>query len=103
MKLAPIIVAAAVAIPAVSFARSNQPLTRAEVKAQLVQIERAGYNPGMDNCMTYPLEIQAAEARVAAQNGQGYGGVEEGSPESGNYQGPAQTGNTDRTPAYDVQ
>jgi hypothetical protein len=90
MKLASIIVAAALAIPAVSFAQS-QSLTRAEVKAQLVQVERAGYNPGMDHT-TYPAEIQAAEARVAAQNGQGYGGVVSGSSASGGA--PAHTGNS---------
>jgi hypothetical protein len=82
MKLASIIVAAALAIPAVSFAQSNQPLTRAEVKAQLVQVENAGYNPGMDRT-TYPAGIQAAEAKAAAQNGQSYGGVADGSSASG--------------------
>jgi hypothetical protein len=29
-----------------SFARSNQPITLAEVRAQLVQLEKAGYKPG---------------------------------------------------------
>ncbi|SAK81618.1 membrane protein [Caballeronia calidae] len=83
MKLASIIVAAALAIPAVSsFAQSNQPLTRADVKAQLVQLERAGYNPNTNNT-TYPADIQAAEAKVAAQNGQSYGGVTNGTSASG--------------------
>ncbi|WP_250480790.1 DUF4148 domain-containing protein [Caballeronia sp. GAOx1] len=92
MKLASIIVAAALAIPAVSsFAQSNQPVTRAEVKAQLVQLERAGYNPSMDRT-TYPAEIQAAEAKVAAQNGQSYGGAADGSSASGGA--PAHTGNS---------
>jgi hypothetical protein len=99
MKLASIIVAAALAIPAVSsFAQSNQPLTRAEVKAELVQLERAGYNPSMDRT-TYPVEIQAAEAKVTAQNGQGYGGAADGSSASGSYR-PAHTGNNDVTPVY---
>jgi hypothetical protein len=80
-----LIVAAALAIPAVSsFAQSNQPVTRAEVKAQLVQLEKAGYQPGR-NDPHYPDDIQAAEARVAAQNGAstGYGGVSDGSSASG--------------------
>jgi hypothetical protein len=86
MKLASIIVAAALAIPAVSsFAQSNQPLTRAEVKAQLVQLEKAGYNPGQDRT-TYPADIQAAQAKV---DGQGYGGVANGTSASG---APALTG-----------
>ncbi len=66
-----VVVAAVLAIPAVSFAQStqsNQPLTRAEVKAQLIQIEKAGYNPATANDYDYPANIQAAEARVAAQN-----------------------------------
>jgi Domain of unknown function (DUF4148) len=81
-----VVVAAALAIPAVSFAQSSQqPLTRAEVKAQLIQIEKAGYNPGTANDYDYPANIQAAEARVAAQNGgaSSYGGVANGLSDSG--------------------
>ena len=65
-----VVVAAVLAVPAVSFAQSSQqPLTRAEVKAQLVQLEKAGYNPAGDQ-VNYPANIQAAQARVDAQNGQ---------------------------------
>jgi hypothetical protein len=70
-------VAAVLSIPAVSFAQSNQPLTRAEVKAQLVQIEKAGYEPGRDD-RSYPTDVLAAEARIASQNSaaaSGYGGA----------------------------
>jgi hypothetical protein len=63
-----LIVAAVVAIPAVSFAQSNQPLTRADVRAQLVQLEKAGYNPASDQTQ-YPKNIEAAQARVNAENG----------------------------------
>jgi hypothetical protein len=76
-----LIVAAALAIPAVSsFAQSNQPVTRAEVKAQLVQLEKAGYNPAGDQTQ-YPANIQAAQARVNAEDGAatGFGGVADGS------------------------
>jgi Domain of unknown function (DUF4148) len=59
--------AAVLAAPVVSFAQSNQPVTRAQVRADLVQLEKAGYNPEMKE--NYPDEIQAAEARVAAQDG----------------------------------
>src|ERR1700694_1335563 len=82
MKLAQsLIVTAALAIPAISsFAQSNEPVTRAQVKAELVQLEKAGYNPAMRDDTTYPADIQAAEAKVAAQNGQtSYGGVAVGS------------------------
>jgi hypothetical protein len=50
------IVAAVVAIPALSFAQSNQPLTRADVRAQLVELQQAGYNPSSDHTQ-YPKNI----------------------------------------------
>jgi hypothetical protein len=83
-----LVVAAALAIPAVSsFAQSNQPVTRAEVKAQLVQLEKAGYQPGAGDRTQYPRNIQAAEARVSAQNGAAtdVGGVAEGTSASGTH------------------
>jgi hypothetical protein len=60
------VLATALAAPAFAFAQNTQPLTRAEVKAQLVQLEKAGYVPGGDD-NNYPADIQAAEQRVAAQ------------------------------------
>jgi hypothetical protein len=77
--------ASALAAPAVSFAQqSNGPVTRAQVRAELAQLEKAGYHVG-DGHTTYPAEIQAAEAKVAAQSGaaSGYGGVVSGSSEAG--------------------
>lgn len=77
------------AAPVASFAQSEQPLTRAEVKAQLKQIEQAGYNPAASSDATYPADIQAAEARVAAQNATaqtgttGYGPSTTGSSQTG--------------------
>jgi uncharacterized membrane protein len=73
-------VALALSAPLASFAQS-QPLTRAEVRAQLVQLEKAGYNPGHLSDTTYPQDIQAAQARVDAQNG--YGGVSDSTVQSG--------------------
>ena len=66
-----LIKAAAVALvltaPVASFAQSNnQPLTRAQVRADLERVEKAGYNP-MD-WLHYPENIQAAEARIAAED-----------------------------------
>ncbi|WP_027803916.1 DUF4148 domain-containing protein [Paraburkholderia dilworthii] len=80
-----VVVTAALAAPFVAFAQqSNAPVTRAQVRAELVQLEKAGYHPGGDNT-TYPADIQAAEAKVAAQNGaaSGYGGVGSGSSDAG--------------------
>ncbi|MDR5798661.1 DUF4148 domain-containing protein [Caballeronia sp. LZ003] len=69
----------------------REPLTRAQVKAELVQLERAAYSPSMDR-VTYLAEIRAAEAKVAAQNGQtSYGGVADTASASG---APAHTGDS---------
>ncbi|MBV8626528.1 MAG: DUF4148 domain-containing protein [Paraburkholderia sp.] len=78
-------IAAVLAAPVVSFAQTNQPVTRAQVRAELVQLEKAGYNPSQRDDATYPAELQAAEARVAAQNdaSSGIGGVVSGSSASG--------------------
>ncbi|HTI16562.1 MAG TPA: DUF4148 domain-containing protein [Trinickia sp.] len=69
-----IIAASAISAPALSFAQSNGPLTRAEVRAELVRLEQAGYNPSQGSDSTYPADIQAAEAKVAAA-AQDVGGV----------------------------
>ena len=63
-----LIIAAVVALPAVSFAQSNESLTRADVRAQLIQLEKAGYNPASDQTQ-YPKNIEAAQARIDAANG----------------------------------
>jgi Domain of unknown function (DUF4148) len=87
---AAVVVASALAVPSFAFAQSS-PLTRAEVRAQLVQLERAGYNPASDHT-EYPKNIQAAEARIAQQNDAagGYGGTStSGSSESGAARQPA--------------
>ncbi|RKT20708.1 uncharacterized protein DUF4148 [Paraburkholderia sp. RAU2J] len=86
------------AAPAASFAQSEQPLTRAEVKAQLKQIEQAGYQPGKSTDSSYPADIQAAEARVAAQNATaqanttGYGTTATGSSQAGGNAGSVSPG-----------
>ncbi len=83
------VVAAALAAPVASFAQSSQqPVTRAQVRAELVQLEKAGYNPIGDH-FDYPANIQAAQARVDAQNGgaqavnSGYGAPIAGSSQAG--------------------
>ncbi|MCX5539751.1 DUF4148 domain-containing protein [Paraburkholderia sp. CNPSo 3076] len=72
------------AAPAVSFAQSNSAVTPEQVRAELVQLEQAGYRPGDGDNTNYPADIQAAEARVAAQNGaSSYGGMAGGASASG--------------------
>jgi hypothetical protein len=64
-KFLPIItIAAALAAPVFAHAQSaNGPLTRSEVKGQLVQLESAGYRPDADRA-TYPAGVQSAEKRI---------------------------------------
>ncbi|HKR47320.1 MULTISPECIES: DUF4148 domain-containing protein [Paraburkholderia] len=77
-----VVIAAALAAPVAVFAQSNQPVTRAQVRADMVQVEKAGFNPARSNPNEYPANIQAAEARVAAQNS-AVGGVNNGSSQAG--------------------
>ena len=59
--------AAVFAAPVVSFAQSNEPITRAQVQAELVALEQVGYDPSRADDATYPEYIQAALARLAAR------------------------------------
>ncbi len=79
--IAAAVAVAVLAAPALSFAQqSNAPLTRAQVREQLVQLEKAGYQPGVSSPF-YPDDIQAAQARVDAQNA--YGSSSNGSSQAG--------------------
>ncbi|RDV00857.1 DUF4148 domain-containing protein [Trinickia dinghuensis] len=80
-----VVIAATISAPVAVFAQSNAPVTRAQVKAQLVQFEQAGGRVNMANDPNYPEDAQAAEARVNARNGnnEGFGGVQAGSSASG--------------------
>lgn len=73
-------VAAALVAPVVTFAQSSQPVTRAQVQADLARVVAAGYNP--HDWMHYPDNIQAAEARAAGDSS-GYGSTAGGATESG--------------------
>jgi hypothetical protein len=77
-------VAAVLAVPAVSFAQQQAPLTRAQVRAELVELQKVGYHVGDGDNTRYPEAIEAAEARVAALNGNtGYGGAAGGTSQAG--------------------
>jgi hypothetical protein len=66
-SVTPAIVAVSVlAAPALAFAQDSSAVTRSDVKADLVQLEQAGYNPGSDK-INYPQSVQAAEQHVAAK------------------------------------
>ncbi len=63
-----LVLSSALAAPAFTFAQSNGPVTRAQVKAELAQLEKAGYSPGGED-VNYPRDIQAAEQKVWEQQG----------------------------------
>ncbi len=73
MKSLAYAVAATVALT-VSHGASAQstPLTREQVRAELVQLEQAGYKPEVADPY-YPRALQAAQARVATTDATGYG------------------------------
>jgi hypothetical protein len=92
-----VVVATVLAAPVVSFAQSDQPVTREQVRQELIQLEKAGYNPSQANDTNYPSDIQAAERRVQEQNvataqqqpvadTSGYGAATSGSSASGGTQ-----------------
>ncbi|WP_246793577.1 DUF4148 domain-containing protein [Burkholderia perseverans] len=62
-------VAAAFVIPAISFAQGSGPLSRAQVRADLVRYERAGFNPARQNPSHWVDDLQAASVRVQADDG----------------------------------
>ncbi|MCF7697327.1 MULTISPECIES: DUF4148 domain-containing protein [Mycetohabitans] len=76
------VAASVFAVPIASFAQANAPLTRAQVQAELAQLEKAGYQPGLASPY-YPADIQAAEARLSAQQTSSVGGVATGASRSG--------------------
>ncbi|UXU86273.1 DUF4148 domain-containing protein [Burkholderia sp. S-53] len=60
-----LVVASTLAAPAIAFAQETQPLTRAQVRNELIELEQAGYDP-----MTYDYakSLQDAEAKIARQH-----------------------------------
>lgn len=88
-----VVVAAALVAPVLSFAQSGSTITRAQVRAELVQLQQAGYNSARGEDPHYPEAIQAATARVAEQqralaqaqgaDASGYGAQAQGASASG--------------------
>jgi hypothetical protein len=79
------VLTASLAAPIASIAQSDGPVTRAQVRAEMIQLEQAGYDPARGEDPNYPADIQAAEARVAAENAgtSGVGGTPSGTSASG--------------------
>ncbi|QBR01591.1 DUF4148 domain-containing protein [Paraburkholderia pallida] len=79
MLLPAVLISCVLGAPTLACAQATDaPITRAEVSADLIRVEQAGYNPASSD-LYYPADIQAAEAKVAAHDGspaaQATGGV----------------------------
>lgn len=79
-----VLVASALVVPAISFAQqANVPLTRAQVRAEIVTAQKAGLL--YQNDTQYPKAVPQSGVAVlaSAQGSQDVGGVNAGSSESG--------------------
>jgi hypothetical protein len=70
--------AAAIVAPLPAFAQTDQPLSRAEVRAEPIRAGQAGYT--QDDQAHYPQNIQAVQAR---NDGTAYGSGTGGSSQTG--------------------
>lgn len=76
-----IVIATVLTAPVASMAQqSNAPLTRAQVQAELARLKEVGYNPAFDvindpahSTIDPAAHVEAAQARVAAQNEEAQG------------------------------
>jgi hypothetical protein len=74
-------------VPVASLAQSDAGLTRAQVQAEIAQLQQAGYNPANASTVDFPANMQATNASTAGQSS-GYGSATHGSSQMG---GPAST------------
>lgn len=78
------LVAMTLVVQSLAVAQVTQPVTRAQLENELAQLREAGYRPSTDK-NGYPYNIEAAQARLRAQNGvanTSYGSTEQGSASS---------------------
>ncbi|RQU16404.1 DUF4148 domain-containing protein [Burkholderia cenocepacia] len=65
--IAALLVAVSASVAAPAFADAAV-VSRAQVRAELVQLEQAGYRPGRANDPHYPADLQAALTRIHASD-----------------------------------
>ncbi|MFM0351506.1 DUF4148 domain-containing protein [Paraburkholderia sp. RL17-347-BIC-D] len=89
-KIANLVIGLALALPVFASAQEGgTPITREQVRAELVALEKAGYSPSRGS-VYYPADIQAAEAKIHAGTVAGgntqasYGEVISGTSQCGN-------------------
>jgi hypothetical protein len=76
-----VLTGAVIAAPVAALAQSNDSLTHDQVQNEIVQLERAGFNPANANTVDFPTNY----ASGAASSGQdsGYGPASSGSSQGG--------------------
>jgi uncharacterized protein YpmB len=81
--LSAVVLASALIVPAVSFAQANAPVTRAQVRAELVAAQKAGLV--YQNDTEYPKAVPQSTTVGAApvESSQDVGGVNVGSSDAG--------------------
>jgi hypothetical protein len=72
---------AVVAVPVACWAQADSSLTRAQVQAELVQLQQSGYNPANAATVDFPANMQSSDASAAGQGG--YGPSTSGSSQMG--------------------
>ncbi|MFM0336892.1 DUF4148 domain-containing protein [Paraburkholderia fungorum] len=95
-RIVAVALAAVLLVPTVSFAETMPALTRDQVRAELRQLEQAGYEPAASHDARYPADLQIAEATVVGRDasvqipaaGMSYGTSTSGSSEVGAAQKP---------------
>ncbi|SAK97824.1 purine nucleoside phosphorylase [Caballeronia catudaia] len=65
-----VLASCALAGPGVSFAQSDAPVFRAQMRAEPIRLEQGEYRVGDVSHEDYPEQIHAAEAKIAAQDSQ---------------------------------
>jgi hypothetical protein len=77
-------VAVVAVVPAFAFAQTSEPVTRAQIREELAQLEQAGYSP--DCSMNCEASLRRAQAVIAQQRANGnaaYGPALNGTMQSG--------------------
>ena len=73
---------AVIAVPIASLAQSDAGLTRAQVQAEIAQLQQAGFNPANANTVDFPANMQPSDASAAGQSS-GYGPATNGTSQMG--------------------
>lgn len=73
--------AAVFAAPVIALAQSNGPVTREQVQDEIVQLEKAGFNPANANTVDFPTNVASGGAATGQDSG--YGAASSGSSQVG--------------------